>query len=119
MGPAASDRQNRSRFNVAKQSGDHPGGLLALFRIRERQVESPAEYEPMPLIIGRQSPFGMERVRVFWLFVEVGSVVNGFGKRVAPGKRNLIREPSIQGQRQSVVNRTGVVLPLINAIELR
>ena len=57
-GPAASDRQNRSRFNVAEQFGDHPGGLLALFRISERQVESPAEYEPMPLIIGRQSPFG-------------------------------------------------------------
>src|SRR5260370_24361428 len=73
----------------------------------------------MPLIVGRQSAFGMERVRVFWLFVEVGSVINRCGKRIAPGKRHLIREPSIQGQRQPVINRTGVVLPLINAIELR
>jgi hypothetical protein len=29
----------------------------------------------------------MERVRVFWLFVKVGGIVNGSGKRVAPGKR--------------------------------
>src|SRR3984893_2784728 len=118
-GPAASDYQNRSRFHVAEQLGDHPRGLLALFLVSERQVESPAEYEPMPLIVGRQSPLGMERVRVFWLFVEVGSVVNGLGKSVAAGKRHLIRESSIQGQRQPAINRTGVVLPLINAIELR
>src|SRR6202047_3708893 len=118
-GPAASNYQNRSRFNVAEQLGDHARGLLALFLVSERQVESPAEYEPMPLIVGRQSPLGMQRVRVFRLFVEVGSVVNGFGKRVAAGKRHLIGESSIQGQRQPVINRTGVVLPLINAIELR
>jgi len=49
--PAASDDQNRSRFNVAEQLGHHPRRLLALFLIGERQVESPAEYEPMPLIV--------------------------------------------------------------------
>ena len=54
----------------------------------------------------------MQQVRVFWLFVKVGSVVNRFGKRVAAGKRHLIRESLIQGQRQPVINRTGVVLPL-------
>src|SRR5216684_3608614 len=92
--PAASDDQNRSRFNVAEQPGDHARGLLALFFIRERQVKSPAEYEPMPLIVGRESPIGMERVRVFWLLVKVRSVVDSFGNRVAPRERNLIREPS-------------------------
>src|SRR5260370_3007445 len=73
----------------------------------------------MPLIVGRQSAFGMERVRVFWLFVEVGRLINRYEKLIAPGKRHLIRELSTQGQRQPVINRTGVVLPLINAIELR
>src|ERR1700687_3199325 len=55
--PAASDCQNGSRFNIAEQLGDHPRGLLAVFLICERQVESPAEYEPMSLIVGRQRPF--------------------------------------------------------------
>src|SRR5258708_1661889 len=118
-GPTASDYQNRSRFNVAEQLRDHPRGLLALFLIYEREIKSPAEYEPMPLIVGGQSPFGMQQVWVFWLFVKVGSVVNRFGNGVAARKRNLIREPSIQGQRQPVVNGTGVVLPLINVVELR
>src|ERR1700692_1554935 len=117
--PAASDYEDGSRFNVAEHLGDHPRGLPPFFFVREREIKSPAEYKPMPLIVGRQSSFGMEQVRVFRLFVEVGSVVNGLGKRVASGKRNLIREPSIQGQRQPVVNRTGVVLPLINVVELR
>src|SRR6267378_442408 len=73
----------------------------------------------MPLVIGRQSPLRTERVRVFWLFVKVRSIVDSLGNRVASGKGNLIREPSIQGQRQTVVNRTGVVFPLVNVIELR
>src|SRR5260370_7102941 len=96
-GPAASDYQNRSRFNVAEQLGDHPRGLLALFLVSERQVESPAEYEPMPLIVGRQSPLGMERVRVFWLFVEVRSLLNGFGTRIAAANLHPTRTSSLQG----------------------
>src|SRR5216684_741465 len=89
--PSASDYQNRSCFNVAKHLRDRPRGLLAHFLICEWEIESPAEYEPMPLIVRRQSPFGMQRVRVFWLFVKVGSIVNSFGNRVASGKRHLIR----------------------------
>jgi len=34
--PAASDYQNRSRFNVSEQLGDQSRGLLALFLIGER-----------------------------------------------------------------------------------
>jgi hypothetical protein len=64
--PATSNHQNRSRFNVAEQLGDHSRGLLTLLLVSERQVKSPAEYEPMPLIVGRQSTVGTEQVRVFW-----------------------------------------------------
>src|SRR5712671_4667259 len=70
-GPAATNYQDRSRLNVAEQLGNHPGGLLALFLICEWQVKGPAEDQPMSLIVGRQGPFRMERIRVFGLLVKV------------------------------------------------
>jgi hypothetical protein len=60
---AAPDYQERRGFNVAEQPGDQPRGLLALFLITERQVKRPAEYEPMPLIVRGQSPFGNAKWR--------------------------------------------------------
>jgi hypothetical protein len=57
---------------------DQSRGLLAAFLISEGQVKRPAEYEPMPLVVSRQGPFGVKGVRAFWLFVKVGS--GGFRK---------------------------------------
>src|SRR5579863_1408910 len=51
--PAASNCQNRSRFDIPEQLGDCPGRLFALVLISEREIESPAEHEPVPLVVGR------------------------------------------------------------------
>src|ERR1019366_10529627 len=102
---------------VAEQLGDCPSGLFALVLISEREIESSAEHEPVSLVVGRQRTFSRKQVGVLRLLVEVRGIVNRFRERVAARKLNFIREPSIQGQRKAVVNRTGVVLPLVDAVE--
>src|SRR5216684_5370300 len=74
----ASNCQNRSHFNVSEQLGDCPGRLFALVLVSEREIESPAKHEPMPLVIGGQRPLSRKQVWVLRLLVEVRSIVNRF-----------------------------------------
>src|SRR3984893_8980681 len=96
-GPAAPNYQYRSDLKVAEEFRSNCGGLFGLVFVSERKIESPAEHESMPLIVGRQCVFGADQVRVFRLLIKVGSVINSFGYRVAARKLDLPRESSIHG----------------------
>jgi len=51
--PATPDYQDRSGFNIAEHLGHWSGSLFAFFLVSERKIESAAEHESMPLIVGR------------------------------------------------------------------
>ena len=61
------------------------------------------ENESVPLIVCRERSLATNVIRILRLLGEIGAVIESFGERVAAGEFDLICEPAIQGNGDTVI----------------